>query len=324
MTRLCQPPRPPEHKKKVSRHVIQHPPATKKNENPMYQKIIFATDLSPASDQFLACLVGLRAVGTQEVVLTYALGIRHLDDMRHEIRRLVEPHLERQRAALEKLGFAVSIRAPRGLPTEEILRVAAEQQASLIVVGFHGHTLGHDVLLGSTPLELLQRSLLPVLIIRVKVEGTRERLQCRGVDCDLLDHVLYATDFSDNAEWAFHTLKRFVQDGARRVTLLHVQDLARIGTTDPEKLKKYDQIDEERLARRRPELEGLGKAEIRCAIAHGHPTEEILKAAREDAALVVLGSQGKGFIKELFLGSTSHNVARHAPVPVLIVPLPRS
>jgi nucleotide-binding universal stress UspA family protein len=33
-----------------------------------------------------------------------------------------------------------------------------------------------------------------------------------------------------------------------------------------------------------------------------------------------MGTQGKGFIKELFLGSVAHNVARLAPCPVLLVP----
>jgi len=34
----------------------------------------------------------------------------------------------------------------------------------------------------------------------------------------------------------------------------------------------------------------------------------------------VMGSQGRGFIGEVFLGSVSHQVVRRAPVPVLLVP----
>jgi len=39
--------------------------------------------------------------------------------------------------------------------------------------------------------------------------------------------------------------------------------------------------------------------------------------------LVVMGSHGRGFIGELFVGSVSHNVARHAEAPVLLVPMPQ-
>ena len=67
-----------------------------------------------------------------------------------------------------------------------------------------------------------------------------------------------------------------------------------------------------------------GPAGVRCDITNGSPVNEILKKAREDAAsLIVMGSQGRGYISELFLGSVSHNVARHAGMPVLLVPSPR-
>jgi nucleotide-binding universal stress UspA family protein len=289
----------------------------------MFHKVIFATDLSQASDQVIKCLGGLGAIGIQEIVLTYALGIRHLDDMRYELLRLAKPDLERQRGELEAMGFTVSIRTPIGLPTEEILRVAADEEAELIIVGSLGHTLGHDVLLGSTPLELLQRSSLPILIMRVQVEGSPDKPQCYCTKRDLLDHVLYATDFSDNAELAFEPVKRSIESGAKRVTLLHVQDKAHIQESLESRLEEFNRIDHERLDRRKQGLQQLGDAKIDTVVAYGHATEEILKVARSDASLVIMGSQGRGFFPEVFLGSTSHNVARHALVPVLIVPYPR-
>ncbi|MCA1785684.1 MAG: universal stress protein [Desulfobacteraceae bacterium] len=33
-----------------------------------------------------------------------------------------------------------------------------------------------------------------------------------------------------------------------------------------------------------------------------------------------MGTQGRGFLGEFFLGSVSHNVARHSVAPVLLVP----
>ena len=54
--------------------------------------------------------------------------------------------------------------------------------------------------------------------------------------------------------------------------------------------------------------------------------EAILAAAEEiDAAVIVVGSRGRKGARELFEGSTSHQVAVHARRPVLIVPAaPRS
>ncbi|MBW8382433.1 MAG: universal stress protein, partial [Youngiibacter sp.] len=39
--------------------------------------------------------------------------------------------------------------------------------------------------------------------------------------------------------------------------------------------------------------------------------------------LIIMGSQGSGFMSELFLGSVSHNVLRHADCSVLVVPAER-
>ena len=58
-------------------------------------------------------------------------------------------------------------------------------------------------------------------------------------------------------------------------------------------------------------------------ICQGFPVEEILKKADALACdIIVMGTHGKGIIKNTFLGSTARRLLRRARRPVFIVPLP--
>lgn len=66
-------------------------------------------------------------------------------------------------------------------------------------------------------------------------------------------------------------------------------------------------------------LEQKGLKGVKTVIRKGHPAEEILKAARDvKADLIVIGSRGKR-TTHLFMGSVSREVADGANIPVLIV-----
>lgn len=72
-------------------------------------------------------------------------------------------------------------------------------------------------------------------------------------------------------------------------------------------------------------LAHVGKAEVHIKVCLSHPAQTILsEAENKKAMLVVIGSRGRGFVSEIFIGSVSHNVARHSPVPVSLIPPKRS
>ena len=55
----------------------------------------------------------------------------------------------------------------------------------------------------------------------------------------------------------------------------------------------------------------------------GYPVEEILNAADTDGCdVIVLGTHGKGWLKQTFLGSVARSVLERSRKPVFIIPLP--
>jgi len=63
-----------------------------------------------------------------------------------------------------------------------------------------------------------------------------------------------------------------------------------------------------------------GLSDTNVVVLSGPPAPTLLNYAEaEDCDLIVMGSRGLSTIKELMLGSVSHNVVQSAKIPVLIV-----
>ena len=62
---------------------------------------------------------------------------------------------------------------------------------------------------------------------------------------------------------------------------------------------------------------------VRTIVRTGNPTTEITRIAdEEDASVIWMSSHGKGWFRELLLGSTAHTVAMNAKRPVIIIRKP--
>ncbi|HVO53170.1 MAG TPA: universal stress protein [Solirubrobacterales bacterium] len=135
-----------------------------------YRRILVAIDGSPDAEAALAHAVSLAR--DQNALLTLlsvapppstaiGVGASAPPDL-HEF------HARILREATDSVpaDVGVTTRLERGNPAESILKLAAEGEHDLIVMGSHGHSRVHRALLGSVSEKVLAKSPLPVLLMR--------------------------------------------------------------------------------------------------------------------------------------------------------------
>jgi len=147
--------------------------------------------------------------------------------------------------------------------------------------------------------------------------------------------ILYATDLSKNSAYAFYYAVDIAKKHDAEIIILHTIEplpASAFGTgTDKAEHSQHEVSMEVIRNRIRKFCEKVEeKNSLACLtlvtkilVQVGYPPEEILKAADEEGCdLIVLGSHGKGFLRQTFLGSVSGSVLTRARKPVFIIPLP--
>jgi nucleotide-binding universal stress UspA family protein len=291
----------------------------------MFKKLIIATDLSAASFALVKCLGGLRAYGAEECLLLQCLSIQETSSLALSYTiNVLEGMLRDLKEILAEQGYIVETRIIPGIAKNEVNKIAINENYSLIVVGAQEHSLTSEIFFGGLAYDVIHYAQKPVLLIRME-DYPQEGISCiKTLGCDMSNHILFPTDFSENADLAFDYVAKMAALGVKKITLFHVQDKSRISEYPEASFEKRNEIDNTRLQDMKKLLQEKGNAEIDAFLCQGSPAVEILKLIRErNIQLVVMGSQGRGFVKEIFLGSVSNNVARHSAASVLLIPAKR-
>lgn len=137
----------------------------------MYDRILVPTD---GSDGALAAAEHAVSLAREQGATVHALSVVHL-------RPSLEPNVEavldaleaRAEAAVETVeglgadaGVEVVSAIEDAVPSEAIVDYAADHDVGLVVMGSHGHSRLHDLLLGSTTERVLRTCDRPVLVVR--------------------------------------------------------------------------------------------------------------------------------------------------------------
>jgi nucleotide-binding universal stress UspA family protein len=145
------------------------------------ETILVPSDFSSHSDQALqwgaslaerygAQMLLLHVIpqAVEEVSMQGSAGEQRIMDLEAK----VEEQLHEIAIADVEERLPVEVKVAIGKPAEEILRVAREEGVDLIVMGTHGHSELHQLLLGSTAETVFHNAPCPVFMVRAAAEGT--------------------------------------------------------------------------------------------------------------------------------------------------------
>lgn len=298
-----------------------------------FKHAVVALDQSEASHIIVEALPHLKKLGLEKITLVTVVAVSYsgedggIDTSKHE------KQLNNYKKLLEAKGLEVDTVIQSGsyaFPPIEILKAADEKRADFIIIGNRGHSMVEQMLLGSTASEVLQRSHLPVFLINMEMEWIDEdknerRLYVTQSFDKALDHVLHATDFSDTADRAFEVVRDLDRQGKiGKISLIHVQGHHAIALKDPVSHDELMQKNEENLEEMRNALSDHTREDAEIVITFGTPGKEIIETIEDrGVTLSVMGSQGKGFVHDFFLGGVSSQVTRFSKIPVLLIPAKR-
>jgi len=287
----------------------------------MFEKIVLATDLSHAWDEIVACAGEFKVLGCKEVILTHVITVLFLGGLEATLRIEAEPKLEKQKQFLQGQGFKVNVEMPTGLPAYSLNDVARRHGADLIVVGSHGRSLWREAVLGCFTCAVLYHTQYPTLLLNVRLKEGMPEGSCRLQATQLLRHVLFPTDFSEISARAGDLLTRLAPRGISQLTLLNALDVPGGEAYPPGYQEMAEAKARDSLTAWTTVLKDADIPVVHPVFDPGHPLPAILQVLEsQDISLIVMGTQGKGFIKEIFLGSVAHNISRMAPCPVLLIP----
>ncbi|OPX74469.1 MAG: Universal stress protein [Methanoregulaceae archaeon PtaB.Bin152] len=284
----------------------------------MFSRILFPTDFSEYAAKTLDCIAGFP--GVRDVILLHVIketiSPRGGGEIGSALFHEGKITLKEEKRHLESLGENIRVRTEVKVASDiagAIVQSADENAVSLIVIGARGSSLVEEILLGSVSKAVVRRSRTSVLIMRHKItlglEGKTYEMFCPMI----LSRVLCPVDFSVYSDNAIARLR--ATPGVGEVILLFVVSR---GETEQE-IEYCQRRAEHRIEKMQRDLATQG-IRARALVKRGNPSSEILRVAEEeDVSAVWMSSVGRGWFRELLLGSTADAVAVNSRRPVFII-----
>jgi nucleotide-binding universal stress UspA family protein len=277
------------------------------------QQILVATDRSAMAEEALKRAISIAKKKSAQLIVVHVVeplffespytASADLDAIREQLTEEID-RLNSQ----THVGYLLFVES--GSAAGVIRREAQKTQADLIVVGSHGKDDIDSDYFGSTTLKLIQRTHIPVLIVKNEVKTAYQNMI---VPTNLSDHskqsILFANALFTKAHkkylYAFETINK-LQAMTYNISEEVAQELRAIKTKDA--VKVFTKFVKE-----------VGEGEMELIEYTASINEDLLSYIKKERAdLLVLGSKGVDDLNSFVFGSTASYLLRRSPIDVLV------
>jgi len=143
--------------------------------------------------------------------------------------------------------------------------------------------------------------------------------------------ILFCTDFSEDAHWAFTYALNLLETYRSKLLIFHVTEFhhyderlsLHLTSEELEELRTSQKEELEREMETHYLQKMRGLKDYQVLFKEGEPFLEIIRTAKIEAVdLIVMGTHGRTALDNIIFGSTADKVVRKSPCPVLTVRLP--
>ena len=288
----------------------------------MYERILVPLDGSELAEQSIPYVERLAQKLKSEVILI--TGCLPGDSLE----RALTEYIERRAEKIQSLGVNTRSLCIVGEPADSIINFAGKNNVGLIVISTHGKTGVSHWPLGSIASKVVQRSNIPVFLVRSSQTG-------KAPADNELGKILVTLDGSRFSEAIIPYAEKLAKSMNGEVTLFRVIEQAKLpqlaAYRDREKyekdfMAKMEREAERYLDKKKTALENKG-VNANSAFLIGKPVETILQYTEDKSAnLIALTTHGFSGITKWTYGSVASKIIEGSPKPILLVrpPLPAS
>jgi nucleotide-binding universal stress UspA family protein len=265
--------------------------------NTAFNALYYACELALKND---ACLILLHVYDIPMVDANMAMEL--MSSMEKEIEQQTHQDLEQLMTKINDSAggdrfnnLNVSYEARHGFALEQIIEVAEEKGAGMIVMGTTGASGIKEYLLGSNTQKVLEHSTIPLLAVpdNARFEG--------------IERIVYASDLRESDKPALTQLARFARQFNAVIDVLHV-----FQHTD-EEVRNYNNELTEWIR------EHIPGEQITFDSVYGTDKEEAVDRYIDDqnADILAMLTRKRNFFQRMFSSDLTKKMAYHTEIPLL-------